>query len=108
MSQLQQLQGPIDQAIFAEVLACIPKDWVKVRLDATVLSEGPGGTKMSIRLEALGQTGIGIVSDELQDKVRELFLVNAKFNTELQGIHYEYALDASDGRWTFDGEYDYP
>jgi hypothetical protein len=70
MSELQRLQGAIDQAMFAEVIRCLPKNWTKVRLDASIVSEGPGGTKMSIRLDALGQPGVAIVSDELQDKIR--------------------------------------
>jgi hypothetical protein len=61
---------------------------------------------MSIRIDALGQRGIALVSDELQDRVRELFLLNERFKTDLRGIRYEYTQQP-DGRWSFAADYDY-
>lgn len=108
MNQLQDLQFPIDQSIFAAVLACIPSDWGRAQLVASV-EESAGSrsaTSMSVRIDALSQPGIALVSDELQDRVRELFLVNAKFKTNLRGITYNYTRNA-DGRWLFKGDYAY-
>jgi hypothetical protein len=106
MSQLQELQFPIDQAIFAEVLKALPKGWTRARLEAKASEIGPTSTRISVRIDGLGQPGVAVVSDELQDRVRELFSLNERFKTDLVGIDYSYSLDP-DGRWDFSGDYDY-
>jgi hypothetical protein len=106
MSQLQDLQFPIDRAIFAEVLACIPKTWTRAKLEARSQDASAGGTKMTIRIDALGQPGIALVSDASQDRVRELFLLHQRFGVSLRGIVYTYNRQP-DGRWSFVGDYDF-
>lgn len=106
MSALQQEQFPIDRSIFAEVLACIPDTWTHVRLVASVRETSSAGTTMSLSLEGSGQPGLAVVSDALQDEVRKLFLLNHRFNSNLRGISYAYER-RPDGRWSFNGSYEY-
>jgi hypothetical protein len=54
----------------------------------------------------LGQPGVAFVSDALQDRIRELFLLNQRFHTGLRRILYTYNRQP-DGRWSFKGAYDY-
>lgn len=103
MSTLQELQFPIDQAIFAALLSCLPPAWSKARLLATQTLDG---TRTSVRIDGQGQSGAAIPSDDLQGKVRALFVLNNKFNTRLVGIDYTYARQP-DGKWSFAGDYDY-
>jgi hypothetical protein len=107
MSQLQQLQAPIDQAILHALLGCLPPAWTKAVLEAHVVGDGASGTRMSLRIDGCGQPGAALVDDGLQASVRELFLLNSKFRTELQGIRYDCTRDARDGNWRFDAEYEY-
>ena len=106
MSELQDLQLPIDRAIFAEVLPCLPKTWTGAKLEASHPGASPTGAKLSIRIDGLGQPGLALPSDALQDRVRELFLLNERFNTRLRGMVYTYTRQP-DGRWSFLGEYQY-
>ena len=106
MSQLQSLQFPIDQAIFAEVLGSIPPAWSRARLDAKLQGGSADSIQLSVRIDSLGQPGIATPTDELQAKVRELFLLNERFKTDLRGITYSYELTPS-GKWSFGGDYDY-
>jgi hypothetical protein len=106
MSQLQSLQFPIDQAIFAEVLESVPPTWSRARLDAKVQGGSADSLIMSVRIDSLGQPGIAAPTDELQAKVRELFLLNERFKTDLRGISYSYERTPS-GKWSFAGDYDY-
>jgi hypothetical protein len=106
MSHLQQLQAPIDQTILHALLGCLPPAWAKAVLEASVVSDGAAGTRMSLRIDGCGQPGAALVDDVLQANVRELFLLNSKFRTKLQGIRYECARAAS-GQWRFDAEYEY-
>ena len=103
MSDLQELQYPIDQAIFAELLPCLPPTWKKTKL---VASQPPSGRSMKMRIEALGQPGAASPSDELQAAVRELFVLNNRFNSGLLAIEYSYEL-LPDGKWSFAGDYKY-
>jgi hypothetical protein len=103
MSSLQELQFPIDQAIFAELLPCLPAHWGKAKLLA---SQKSGGTRLSVRIDGLGQSGVAAPSDELQSKIRELFVLNNQFNSGLIGIEYSYSREP-DGKWSFAGDYQY-
>jgi len=103
MSSLQELQFPIDQSIFAELLPCLPAHWTKATLLA---SQKSGGTRLSVRIDGHGQSGLAAASDELQSKIRELFVLNNQFNSGLIGIDYVYARQA-DGKWSFAGDYRY-
>ena len=106
MSTLQQLQYTIDRAIHREVLGALPSSWTRAKLEATVAGKSVTTTQMSVQVDALGQSGIALVSDPLQDKVRELFLLNDQFNTGLQALSYAYSKDP-DGRWAFTQNYKY-
>jgi hypothetical protein len=106
VSALQQKQFPIDRAIFAEVLACIPDAWTHVRLYASVRETSSAGTTMSLSLDGSGQPGLAIVSDALQEEVRKLFLLNGRFNSNLRAISYAYER-RPDGRWSFNASYEY-
>jgi hypothetical protein len=106
MSQLQALQFPIDQAIFAGVLESIPPTWSRARLDAKVQGGSADSLIMSVHIDSLGQSGIATPTDGLQAKVRELFVLNERFKTDLRGITYNYELTPS-GKWSFAGDYDY-
>jgi hypothetical protein len=106
MSELQQLQFPVDRAIYAEVLACLPGTWNRATLRASSEEAAPGDVRMAVRIDGMGQPGIALVSDALQDRVRELFLLNQRFRTGLRGIVYTYQ-QRSDGRWSFLADYDY-
>jgi len=103
MSPLQERQFPIDQAIFEELLRCLPQGWTKATL---VAEQDAGGTSMRVSVDGAGQPGLAPVGDELLAKVRELFVLNNQFNTELKGIRYSYAKGA-DGKWSFEGDYQY-
>ena len=106
MSQLQQLQFPIDKAIFEEVLAGLPPGWTRASLDVKVTHLSAEGASYGIRIDGLGQPGLATVSDELQNRVRELFLLNERFKTDLIGFTYTYT-QAPDGRWAFEADYEY-
>jgi hypothetical protein len=103
MSSLQELQFPVDQAIFAELLPCLPAHWTKARLLASQKSDGTG---LKVRIDGQGQSGLAVPSDDLQSKIRELFVLNSQFNSGLIGIDYAYARQP-DGQWSFSGDYRY-
>ena len=71
-----------------------------------MLNASSTGTTMSLSLNGSGQPGLAVVSDSLQDEVRKLFLLNERFNSNLRGISYAYERKP-DGRWSFNGKYDY-
>ena len=98
MATLQDLQFPIDQAIAAELLRCLPRTWVRATLIAS---------RAAVQIEGSGQAGEATASHELETRVRELFVLNEQFKTDLAGIEYTYTCDA-DGRWSFVGDYKYP
>lgn len=106
MTQLQDLQFPIDQQIFAEVLACLPPDWTRATLEVWKPTSSAPGSSLAIKIDGGGQPGIALVSDALQDRVRALFLLNERFKTGLRRILYAY-VQRPDGRWSFTGDYDY-
>ena len=106
MTKLQDLQYPIDYRIFGVLLACLPAHWSRAKLLASAEGTGSESTTMALSIDPLGQTGIALVSDELQDSVRELFLLNEKFKTNLRGIAYTYSRNEN-GRWLFNGDYNY-
>jgi hypothetical protein len=106
MSALQVRQFAIDQKIFAEVLACLPSSWSEVRLEAGVTETSPAGTSMQVKLDGLGQAGAAVASEELIDRVRELFVLNEEFNTDLRRISYGYTRQP-DGNWAWSADYDY-
>jgi hypothetical protein len=103
VSSLQERQFPIDQAIFGELLRCLPRGWAKATL---VAEQDAGGASMRVGVDGAGQRGQATVSDELLAKVRELFVLNHQFNTDLKVIRYSYARGA-DGKWSFAGDYEY-
>jgi hypothetical protein len=103
MISLQKLQFPIDRAIFADLLPCLPRHWTKAKL---IASQRSGGTSLNIRIDSLGQSGAVVASDDLQAKVRELFVLNNQFNSHLNSIEYHYEL-RPDGKWSFAGDYKY-
>ncbi|MCK6586852.1 MAG: hypothetical protein L6Q76_04630 [Polyangiaceae bacterium] len=106
MSALQQRQFPIDRAIFGEVLACLPSSWRRVKLVAAVKQTSSSGVVMDVRLDGFGQPGIASVSEVLMGKIRELFLLNNQFHTNLRGISYTYTLEP-DGKWAWSADYTY-
>jgi len=106
MSQLHDLQFHIDQAIFTEVLACIPRAWKNAKLEASSRDTSGNGSSVAIRIDAMKQPGIALVSDPLQSQVRELFLLNKRFKTGLRRIVYTYSQQP-DGRWSFVADYEY-
>ncbi len=105
MTQLQDLQFPIDQRIFAEVVACLPPGWTRATLEAGKTTSGTT-TTMAVKIDGGGQPGIALASDALQAAVREFFLLNERYNTGLRRIVYTYTA-RPDGRWSFAGDYDY-
>ena len=107
MSSLPELQRPIDEAIYVEVLACMPKGWKKCKLVASETKSPSGGVNMKVSIDGMGQPGLAVVSDALEDRVRQLFLLHGKFSTELRGIEYSYTL-RPDGRWAWEATFDYP
>lgn len=107
MSELHELQFPLDQKIFTEVLNCLPKEWTRAKLEVSASGNASGGDEMAIRIDPQRQHGIAIVSDALQDAIRELFLLYKRFNNPLKGMTYSYQR-RPDGRWTFVSQYSYP
>ena len=105
MTLLQSQQFDIDRAIFTELLACLPDSWTVATLAASS-NRTEGQTSIALRIDGLGQSGIALVSDPLQDRVRELFLLNERFHTGLRGIIYNYQK-RPDGQWTFVASYSY-
>jgi hypothetical protein len=106
MSQLQSLQFPIDQSIFGEVLESIPPTWSRARLDVKLQGGSADNIVLNVRIDSLGQPGAATPTDALHEKVRELFLLNERFKTDLRGISYSYERTPS-GKWSFAGDYDY-
>lgn len=104
--QLQDLQFPIDRAIFAEVLEGLPPQWTRAELQVQATRVSATESRYSIRIDGLGQPGLATVTDALQDHIRELFLLNERFKTDLIGLTYTYTR-ADDGRWAFEAEYEY-
>ena len=105
MSDLQSSQFPLDQAIHQEVLRCIPSTWVKATLRASSATDS-GSVQMTVVSDSAGQPGIALVSDELQDQLRALFLLNDKHQADLLGLTYSYTRGA-DGSWAFVQKYSY-
>lgn len=106
MSDLVRRQIDVDRAIFGAVLGCLPPEWTRARLRARVARTGPEGIELELSIDAMGQEGIAIVSDELQDAVRALFLLHEQHSTNLAGLAYSYERRA-DGRWAFSADLDY-
>ena len=79
MATLQDLQFPIDQAISAELLRCLPRTWVRATLIAS---------RAAVQIEGSGQAGEATASHELETRVRELFVLNEQFKTDLAGIEF--------------------
>ena len=103
---LQDQQFPIDQAIYTQLLACLPEGWSRVKLLANLQPANNGTQGMSIRIDGLGQPGIALVSDQLEGQVRELFLLNQRYRTGLRGISYSYTRQPT-GHWAFAADYQY-
>lgn len=104
MINLQTQQFALDNEIFGKVLKCVPRDWGKIGLHAA--SSSNGSTSMSIHIDSNGQAGIGIVSDELTESIRRLFLLHQEYKTDLCGVIYTYNK-TPEGKWKFSCDYQY-
>jgi hypothetical protein len=106
MSDLQASQFSLDRSIHQEVLRSIPSTWVKATLLADSRCTDAGSTQMTVRIDGVGQPGIALVSDELQDNLRGIFLLTEQHKSDLLGLTYSYTREA-DGRWSFVQKYRY-
>jgi hypothetical protein len=61
---------------------------------------------MEISISGEGQPGIALVSDELQTALRGLFLLYERHQVPLKSATYTYD-QRPDGRWSFQGAYEY-
>ena len=104
MNSLQDQQFALDKEIFGEILKCVPPQWKKIGLHAA--STSSDSASMSIHIDANGQAGIGIVSDELAASIRRLFLLHKEHKTGLLGVFYTFEKTPQ-GKWKFTCDFKY-
>ena len=95
-------QYRIDRDLTTELLAAIPPGWSGATF-AIERNKGAGksfGLKMSFEPLPVGQAGVAIVSQRVQDLARELFLVHDRYATDLKAATY-VLKDGPEG-WGFE------
>lgn len=98
---LQDEQFHIDRQIGAAALQCITADIHKFFL---VAEKSPSG--MSVELESEDNSDMLSPSEDVIAAVRELFLLNDKYETGLTNMKYTFTKK-DNGKWGFESDFSY-
>ena len=98
---LQDEQFHIDRQLGSAALRCVTSDIKKFYLIAEKTQSG-----MSIALESDDNSDILSPSEDVFTAVRELFLLNDKYKTDLNGIKYTFE-QKDNGKWGFVSDFSY-
>jgi len=101
---LEQLA--LEQDLHQAVLRALPPSWDKASLKAAITGQSATGTTMSMSIDGMGQPGLAIVSEEIRDQLREIFLLHEREHTDLVSVTYDYVRQP-DGSWTHSQNYKY-
>lgn len=103
---IQIAQQPIDQEISDALFNVLPASWTGIKLEARRTVTGPTSESYQIGLlSTQNKPGLAIVSDELQDAIRRLFLLHKRYKTGVRLARY--ILEEGPRGWALVSEFEY-
>lgn len=107
MATLQELEGPIDEAIVREVIAATPEWWQAAVLEVTC-TKAPGDMEGMAHMITSPQGHRDVVqpTDEILDLTHQLLDLFARFGKRWRKVTYRIEMTA-DGNWNYVADFDY-
>jgi len=103
---IQIEQQPIDERIGQAMMEAMPTHWQGIALNVERNGEADA-ERYTIDLGPLqGEPGLAIVSDELQDAIRELYLLHRSHGTGMRVARYFVQPDGDEWKLVSEFEYD--
>lgn len=103
---IQVAQQPIDRKMSDALFGVLPEGWAGIRLEARRQVTGPTSESYRIELKSTeGLPGLASVSEELEDAVRQLFMLHRRYATDLSLARY--LLEEGPAGWGLVSEFEY-